>query len=68
MRAATTAARLPLDCKPHGLRKALGRLLADAGATAHEITAALSHLTLTELERYTREADRHRGGRRANLF
>ena len=43
----------------------LGRLLADAGATAHEIMAALSHLTLAEAERYTREADRRRGGRRA---
>ncbi|MFB6461484.1 hypothetical protein [Bradyrhizobium tunisiense] len=42
-----------------------GRLLADAGATAHEIMAAMGHLTLAEAERYTREADRRRGGRRA---
>ncbi len=41
------------------------RLLADAGATAHNIMAALGHLTLAEAERYTREADRRRGGRRA---
>jgi len=27
--------------------------------------AALGHLTLAEAERYTREADRRRGGRRA---
>ncbi len=32
------------------------------GATAHEIMAALGHLTLAEAERYTREADRRRGG------
>jgi enterobacteria phage integrase len=65
MRDAMTAAGLPLDCKPHGLRKTLGRLLADAGASAHEIMAALGHLTLAEAERYTREADRRRGGRSA---
>lgn len=54
-----------LKCQPHGLRKTFGRLLADAGATAHEIMAAMGHLTLAEAERYTREADRRRGGRRA---
>jgi len=65
MRAAMTEAGLPLDCRPHGLRKTFGRLLADAGCTAHDIMAALGHLTLAEAERYTREADRRRGGRRA---
>ena len=65
MRDAIRAAGLPLSCQPHGLRKTLGRLLADAGATAHDIMAALGHTTLTEAERYTREADRRRGGKRA---
>lgn len=65
MRDAMTEAGLPIECRPHGLRKTFGRLLADAGATAHEIMAALGHLTLAEAERYTREADRRRGGRRA---
>lgn len=65
MRDAMREAGLPPDCRPHGLRKTFGRLLADAGATAHEIMAALGHLTLGEAERYTREADRRRGGRRA---
>ncbi|HEY1474934.1 MAG TPA: tyrosine-type recombinase/integrase [Pseudolabrys sp.] len=65
MRDAIRAAGLPLDCKPHGLRKTLGRRLADAGCTAHEIMAALGHTTLEEAERYTREADRRRGGRQA---
>jgi integrase len=65
MRDAMTEAGLPLDCRPHGLRKTFGRLLADAGASAHDIMAALGHLTLAEAERYTREADRRRGGRRA---
>ena len=45
--------------------KPLGRLLADAECTAHEIMAALGHTTLAEAERYTREADRCRGGQRA---
>jgi enterobacteria phage integrase len=57
LRNAITAAGLPLDCQPHGLRKAAGRRLAEAGCTAHEIMAVLGHKTLTEAERYTREAD-----------
>jgi len=65
MREAISAAGLPLDCQPHGLRKTLGRMLADAGATTHEIMAALGHTTLAEAERYTREADRKRSGKRA---
>src|SRR5262249_876378 len=67
MRDAISAAGLPLDCQAHGLRKTLGRLMADAGCTAHEIMAALGHTTLAEAERYTREADRRRGGKRAVL-
>ncbi|WP_456758673.1 hypothetical protein [Bradyrhizobium sp. USDA 4011] len=65
MRDAMTEAGLPLDCRSHGLRKTFGRPLADAGATAHDIMAALGHLTLGEAERHTREADRRRGARRA---
>jgi enterobacteria phage integrase len=65
MRNAISEAGLPLDCKPHGLRKTLGRRMADAGCSAHEIMAALGHTTLAEAERYTREADRRHGGRQA---
>lgn len=65
MRDAIKEAGLPLDCRPHGLRKTLGRRLADRGVSAHDIMAALGHTTLSEAERYTREADRRRGGRRA---
>ena len=57
IRHAITGAGLPLDCQPHGLRKAAGRRLAEAGCTAHEIMAVLGHKTLAEAERYTREAD-----------
>ena len=59
MREAITAAGLPLECQPHGLRKAAGRL-AEAGCSAREIMAVLGHKTLTEAERYTRDADQAR--------
>jgi integrase len=77
LRIAITAAGFPLDCQPHGLRKAAGRRLAEAGCSAHEIMAVLGHKTLSEAERYTREADQTRlateammklEGRRANRF
>jgi integrase len=67
MRDAITAAGLPLDCKPHGLRKTLGRRLADAGASTHDIMAMLGHTTLAQAELYTKEANRRRGGQRAVL-
>jgi len=57
MRDAIAAAGLPLDCQPHGLRKATGRRLAEAGATAKMVMSILGHTTLAEAERYTEEAD-----------
>jgi integrase len=57
MRDAISDAGLPLDCQPHGLRKATGRRLAEAGATAKMIMSVLGHTTLAEAERYTEEAD-----------
>jgi enterobacteria phage integrase len=66
MRDAIKAAGITdLSCRPHGLRKTLGRMLADAGCSAHDIMAALGDTTLAEAERYTHEADRRRGGKRA---
>lgn len=65
MRDAIRAAGLPGDCRPHGLRKAAGRRLAEAGCTAHEIMAVLGHQTLAEAERYTREAEQARLARSA---
>jgi integrase len=44
------------DRTPHGLRKAAGRRLAEAGCTAKQIAAVLGHSTLSEVERYTRDA------------
>lgn len=57
MRDAIGDAGLPLECQPHGLRKATGRRLAEAGATAKMIMSILGHTTLAEAERYTEEAD-----------
>lgn len=45
-------------CTAHGLRKACARRLAEAGATAHEIGAVTGHKTLSEVQRYTAEAQR----------
>lgn len=42
---------------PHGLRKAAGRRMAEAGCSTKEIAAVLGHSTLAEVERYTRDAD-----------
>lgn len=60
MRQAIHAAGLPLECQPHGLRKAAGRRLAEAGCSAREIMSILGHKTLSEAERYTRDADQQR--------
>jgi integrase len=65
MRDAIRAANLPLNCKPHALRKTLGRRLADAGVSTHDIVAALGHTTLAQAELYTKEANRRQGGQRA---
>jgi integrase len=45
---------------PHGLRKAAGRRLAEAGCSAKEIAAILGHSSLAMVETYTRSADQER--------
>jgi integrase len=59
------AAGLPQRCKPHGLRKAACRRLAEAGCSANEIMAISGHATLKELVRYTNAADQARLARNA---
>lgn len=54
------AAGLPAGCSPHGLRRATGRRLAEAGATPHQIMSILGLRTLTEAQRYTNAADAER--------
>jgi site-specific recombinase XerD len=53
-------AALPKHCAAHGLRKAAGRRLAEAGCSANVIAAILGHATLREVERYTRAAEQER--------
>lgn len=53
-RAAGMAARL------HGLRKAFCVYWAEKGATTSQIAAMAGHMSLSEVERYTRAADRKR--------
>lgn len=57
MRSAIEKAGLSLECQPHGLRKATGRRLAEAGASAKMIMAVLGHTTLSEAEKYVADAD-----------
>lgn len=47
-----------IDKSAHGLRKARAKALAEAGATVHQIAAWTGHITLEEVEHYTREANR----------
>ena len=65
MTAAIRDAGLARRCKPHGLRKAAARRLAEAGCSASEIMAITGHKTLAEVERYTRAAEQEGLARRA---
>jgi integrase len=59
------AAGLPQRCKPHGLRKAACRRLAEAGCSANEIMSISGHTTMKEIVRYTVAADQARLARNA---
>lgn len=56
LRDAITAAGLPLDCKPHGLRHLAGVRMAEAGCTDEEMMAVLGHRSATSLRIYTQGA------------
>jgi integrase len=58
-------AGLPRRCSAHGLRKAACRRLAEAGCTAHQIAAISGHLSLREVERYTKAANQAELARQA---
>lgn len=53
-------AGLPKQCSAHGLRKATARRLADLSRSTHELKAVGGWQTLSEVERYTKDADRKR--------
>jgi integrase len=59
------AAGLPRRCKPHGLRKAACRRLAEAECSGPEIMSISGHATLKELVRYTKAADQAKMARNA---
>ena len=48
------------DISAHGGRKATARRLAEIGCSANQIAAITGHATLTEVQRYTKAADRKR--------
>ena len=52
-----TEAGLPARCRLHGLKKGGMRRLAEAGNTTHELMAISGHRTLSEVQRYTEDAN-----------
>jgi integrase len=52
-----TEARLPSRCRLHGLKKGGMRRLAEASNTTHELMAISGHRTLSEVQRYTDDAN-----------
>ena len=49
-----------LDISAHGGRKATARRLAEIGCSANQIAAITGHASLSEVQRYTKAADRKR--------
>lgn len=58
----TTAAGLT-GCTMHGLRKTLGKILAEEGATTRELMEVLGHTSIQHAELYSREAEQARMAR-----
>lgn len=58
MRDWTESAGLPQGCTLHGLRKTLGKLVAESGGTTRQIMATLGHDDIAQAELYSREAER----------
>jgi enterobacteria phage integrase len=65
MKRAIASAGLSPECVPHGLRKAMTRRLADAGASTKQIASISGHKSLVEIERYTAAADQKQLSRAA---
>ena len=53
------------DVSAHGLRKATARRLAEIGCTTNQIASITGHASLSEVQRYTKAADRKRMAREA---
>jgi integrase len=55
-----TKAGLPKHCRLHGLKKPSMTRMAEDGGTTHELAAFSGHKTLSQVELYTKDADRKR--------
>jgi integrase len=60
MARAIEKAGLPERCVPHGLRKAMMRMMAEGNATVKQIAGVSGHKSLREIERYTKAADQRK--------
>ncbi|OYZ89759.1 MAG: integrase [Rhizobiales bacterium 17-65-6] len=56
----TRSAGLPPGYTLHGLRKTLGKMLAEGGATTRQIMDTLGHTAIAHAELYSREAEQER--------
>jgi integrase len=54
-------AGIPRGYSLHGLRHAMGAMLADAEATAHQSKDVLGHATMAEVDRYSKSRNQARG-------
>lgn len=61
----TNSAGLPKGCTLHGLRKTLGKMLAETGATTRQLMETLGHDDIEHAELYSREAEQQRLARDA---
>lgn len=61
----TRLADLPKGCTIHGLRKTLGKMLAESGATTRQLMETLGHDNIEHAELYSREAEQERLARDA---
>jgi integrase len=57
----TPEAGVPRGYSLHGLRHAMGAMLADAEATAHQSKDVLGHTTMAEVDRYSKARNQARG-------
>lgn len=60
MRDWTRAAGIGSGATMHGLRKTLGKMLAEGGATTRQLMDILGHTSIQHAELYTREAEQRR--------
>lgn len=56
----TNKAGLPKGCTLHGLRKTLGKLMAEAGSSTRQLMETLGHDDIAHAELYSREAEQAR--------